>query len=44
MLGSAKKVTISKENTVIVDGLGSKADLESRCSQIKKQIEDSTSD
>merc|ERR1712226_718299 len=34
MLGSAKKVTFSKENTVIVDGLGSKVDLESRCSQI----------
>lgn len=44
MLGSAKKVKITKEDTVIVDGSGSKADLESRCLQIRQQIKESTSD
>ena len=44
MLGRAKKVTITKEDTTIVDGVGEKADIEARVSQIKKQIEDSTSD
>jgi len=44
MLGSAKKVNITKEDTVIVDGAGSKIDLQSRCSQIRRQIEESTSD
>ncbi|WP_341794038.1 chaperonin GroEL [Rickettsia endosymbiont of Ceutorhynchus obstrictus] len=44
MLGTAKKVTISKENTVIVDGAGSKEDIEKRASQIRKQIEETTSD
>jgi chaperonin GroEL len=44
MLGSAKKVKISKEDTVIVEGAGSKVDIESRCAQIRKQIEDTTSD
>jgi chaperonin GroEL len=44
MLGRAKKVTITKENTTIVDGLGEKADIESRIGQIKKQIEETTSD
>ena len=44
MLGSAKKVKISKEDTVIVDGAGAKVDIESRCSQIRKQIEETTSD
>lgn len=44
MLGSAKRVKISKEDTVIVDGVGEKADLESRCSLIRGQIADSTSD
>jgi chaperonin GroEL len=44
MLGTAKKVTISKENTVIVDGAGSKADIEARCGQIRKQIDESNSD
>ncbi len=44
MLGSAKKVKITKEDTVIVDGSGNKVDLESRCAQMRKQIQESTSD
>src|ERR1051325_5538820 len=44
MLGKAKKVTITKDDTTIVDGAGDKADIEGRISQIKKQIEDTTSD
>jgi chaperonin GroEL len=44
MLGKAKKVTITKDDTTIVDGSGDKADIEGRISQIKKQIEDTTSD
>jgi chaperonin GroEL len=44
MLGTAKKVEISKEETTIVDGSGTKADIEARCGQIKRQIEDTTSD
>ncbi|WP_201457014.1 chaperonin GroEL [Chlamydia sp. 17-3921] len=44
MLGKARKVIITKEDTTIVEGLGNKADLQSRCEIIKKQIEDSTSD
>ncbi|WP_443748607.1 chaperonin GroEL [Asticcacaulis solisilvae] len=44
MLGRAKKVTITKENTTIVDGVGDKADIEGRVAQIKKQIEETTSD
>jgi chaperonin GroEL len=44
MLGKAKKVTIEKENTTIVDGAGSKADIEGRVAQIKQQIEETTSD
>ncbi len=44
MLGSAKKVKITKEDTVIVDGAGSKVDLEARCAQMRKQIQESTSD
>ncbi len=43
-LGRAKKVRIEKEATTIVDGLGKKADIEARIAQIKKQIEDTTSD
>ena len=43
-LGSAKRVTISKEHTTIVDGVGKKSDIEARCSQIRKQIEETTSD
>jgi chaperonin GroEL len=44
MLGSAKKIKITKEDTVIVDGGGNKVDLESRCAQMRKQIAESTSD
>jgi chaperonin GroEL len=44
MLGRAKKVTIDKENTTIVDGAGKKADIEARVKQIKAQIEETTSD
>ena len=44
MLGRAKKVRIDKENTTIVDGSGSKKDIEGRVSQIKAQIEETTSD
>uniref|UniRef100_UPI0025F03125 chaperonin GroEL n=1 Tax=uncultured Hyphomicrobium sp. TaxID=194373 RepID=UPI0025F03125 len=44
MLGRAKRVTISKEDTVIVDGAGKKKEIEGRVSQIKAQIEETTSD
>jgi chaperonin GroEL len=44
MLGRAKKVRIDKENTTIVDGAGAKKDIEGRVSQIKAQIEETTSD
>lgn len=44
MLGKAKKVTISKDDTTIVDGAGTKKDIEARCSQIRAQIEETTSD
>jgi chaperonin GroEL len=44
MLGRAKKVMIEKENTTIVNGAGKKADIEARISQIKAQIEETTSD
>jgi chaperonin GroEL len=44
MLGKAKKVTIDKENTTIVNGAGKKADIEGRIAQIKAQIEETTSD
>src|ERR1700676_1345887 len=44
MLGTAKKVTITKENTTIVEGAGKKADITARCNQIRAQIEDTTSD
>ncbi len=44
MLGSAKKVNITKDDTTIVDGAGPADLIQARCAQIKKQIEDSTSD
>jgi chaperonin GroEL len=44
MLGRAKKVTIEKENTTIVSGAGKKGDIEARITQIKAQIEETTSD
>src|SRR5438477_5710202 len=44
MLGRAKKVMIDKENTTIVGGAGKKADIQARITQIKAQIEETTSD
>ncbi|KKB86030.1 molecular chaperone GroEL [Devosia limi DSM 17137] len=44
MLGTAKRVEITKENTTIVDGAGTKDDIAGRVSQIKAQIEETTSD
>ncbi|MEN9410550.1 MAG: chaperonin GroEL [Pseudomonadota bacterium] len=44
MLGRAKKVSINKDNTTIVDGHGDKAEIEARVSQIRTQIEETTSD
>ena len=44
MLGKAKKITIDKENTTIVDGSGAKKTLDGRVAQIKAQIEETTSD
>ncbi len=43
-LGTAKKVQISKENTTIIDGSGSKEEIEARVAQIRTQIEEATSD
>ncbi|SHM23305.1 chaperonin GroEL [Paracoccus solventivorans] len=44
MLGRAKKISINKDNTTIVDGAGEKAEIEARVSQIRQQIEETTSD
>ena len=44
MLGKAKRVLIEKENTTIVEGAGKKQDIVGRCSQIRAQIEETTSD
>jgi chaperonin GroEL len=44
MLGRAKRVVIKKDDTTVVDGAGEKADIEARTAQIRKQIEDTTSD
>jgi len=44
MLGTAKRVVVDKDNTTIIDGAGAKEDIEARIAQIKKQIEDTTSD
>jgi chaperonin GroEL len=44
MLGSAKKVSITKDETTIVDGAGEKSEIEARVSQIRQQIEETTSD
>lgn len=43
-LGKAKKVTITKDNTTIVDGAGDKKTIEARCAQLRGQIEETTSD
>ena len=44
MLGTAKKITITKDETTIIDGGGDKAEIEARVSQIRQQIEETTSD
>ena len=44
MLGQAKNIDITKEETTIVDGAGKKADIKGRCEQIRRQIEETTSD
>ncbi|GLR81456.1 chaperonin GroEL (plasmid) [Azospirillum oryzae] len=44
MLGRAGKVVITKDNTTIVNGVGSKDDIKARCTQIRQQIEETTSD
>ncbi len=44
MLGTAKKVRITKDDTTIIDGAGKKADIQARVAQIKQQIEETTSD
>jgi len=44
MLGRAKKVSITKDNTTVVDGAGAKAEIEARVGQIRTQIEETTSD
>ncbi|MFZ3580933.1 chaperonin GroEL [Loktanella sp. DJP18] len=44
MLGSAKRVTITKDTTTIIDGAGEKAEIEARVNQIRGQIEETTSD
>jgi len=44
MLGTAKKITITKDETTIIDGSGDKAEIEARVTQIRQQIEETTSD
>src|SRR5437016_5764811 len=44
MLGSAKKIRVEKENTTLIDGAGKKDDIEGRCTQIRQQIDETTSD
>jgi chaperonin GroEL len=44
MLGTAKRVIIERENTTIIDGAGKKKDIDARVTQLKKQVEDTTSD
>jgi chaperonin GroEL len=44
MLGSAKRVSLDKDTTTLVDGAGAKADIQARCGQIRQQIEQTTSD
>lgn len=44
MLGSAKKVVITKEDTTIINGAGKKAEIDARCTQIRAQIEETSSD
>ncbi len=44
MLGKSKRIRIEKENTTIIDGAGQKDDIQGRCTQIRQQIEETTSD
>lgn len=44
MLGTAKKVVITKDDTTVIDGAGNKEDILGRCQQIRRQVEESTSD
>jgi chaperonin GroEL len=44
MMGKAKRVSIDKDNTTIIDGAGKRKDIEGRCSQIRAQIEETSSD
>jgi chaperonin GroEL len=44
LLGRAKRVVVTNENTTVVGGAGKKADIDGRCNQIRRQIEDTTSD
>ena len=44
MLGKAKKVRIDKDSTTVIDGAGKKTDIEGRCTQLRAQIEETTSD
>lgn len=44
MLGSAKKIRITKDNTTIIDGAGAKKQIEERCAQIRAQVEETSSD
>ena len=44
MLGTAKKIVITKEETTLIDGAGKKKDIEGRCGQIRAQVEDTSSD
>ena len=43
-LGRAKRIVIDKDNTTIIDGAGPKKAIEGRCGEIRKQIEETTSD
>ena len=44
MLGTSKRINITKEETTVVDGAGKKSDIDGRCSQIRAQVEETTSD
>src|SRR5467141_808150 len=44
MLGQAKRIRVEKENTTVIDGAGKKDDIQGRCTQIRQQIEETTSD
>ncbi len=43
-LGKAKRIVIDKDNTTIIDGAGARKDIEGRCNEIRKQVEETTSD